>query len=148
MILDVLTEAERYGSIVPGLAEAFAFLRRPGLAALADGRYPIAGERLYAMVARTEGRGEAGARLEYHRRYLDVQFCVSGTDVIGWKALGACTERAGEYDAKADCGFYGDAPAAWVRLPPGAFMLLLPSDAHAPLAGVGLVHKVVVKLKV
>ena len=38
MILNILTEADRYGALIPGLAAAFAFLRRPDLAELANGR--------------------------------------------------------------------------------------------------------------
>lgn len=148
MILDGLRNAERYSALITGLAEAFDFLRRPDLDDLADGRHAIDGERLYAMIVRGNGRPRTDARLEYHRRYLDVQFSVSGTDVIGWRELSTCAEPSGDYDGKTDCGLYADAPDAWIPLPPGMFIILLPSDAHAPMTGDGTLHKAVVKLRV
>jgi biofilm protein TabA len=35
-----------------------------------------------------------------------------------------------------------------VATPPGTFAIFFPEDAHAPMAGEGLIHKVVVKVAV
>ena len=146
MVLDCLAHADRYACLADGLAEAFAFLRRPDLAELTDGRREIDGDSVYAIVARGKSKPREDARLEIHRRYIDVQFCVAGTDVIGWRELSRCTLPPDQFDEQADCGFLSDEPHAWVALPRGSFMILFPSDAHAPLAGTGALHKVVVKV--
>jgi biofilm protein TabA len=57
---------------------AFAFLRTTDLPALAPGRHQIDGDRLYASIDRLSGRGLAGARLECHRRQIDIQLTIEG----------------------------------------------------------------------
>ena len=148
MILDVLENAQRYDSLHPRLAPAFDFLRRGDLAALPAGRHEVHGDRLYAVVVREEGRGREGAKLEVHRKYIDVQFSVEGTDLIGWKNISACAGPGDGYDDEKDIEFFSDAPDAWIATPPGTFAIFFPDDAHAPLGAEGPLHKVVMKVAV
>jgi YhcH/YjgK/YiaL family protein len=148
MILDTLESAARYAPVHPGFAPAFAFLRRPDLAQLADGRYEIDGDRVFALVQSGSGRGRAGARLEAHRRYIDIQFTVAGIEQIGWESLNTCRARAQGYDAARDVEFFTGEPVVWTALVPGMYAIYFPDDAHAPLAGSGSVRKVVVKVAV
>ncbi|MBT3379391.1 MAG: YhcH/YjgK/YiaL family protein [Lentisphaerae bacterium] len=149
MILDCLTACERYLPLHPDFAAGFAFLQREDLATLEDGRYEIDGDRVFAMVARGAGRGRETAKLEFHKRYIDIQYSVSGTDVIGWRPSAECAVDASTFDADSDCGFFAERPAVWCGLPPDAFMVLYPEDAHAPLAADDpALHKVVVKVAV
>lgn len=146
MILDRLANHARYAGLHPGFPEAFAFLAALDIRTLPRGRVEIAGERLYAVVVDEEGRGEAGVRLETHRRYIDIQYQVSGSDRIGWAAAG---DRPGAgYDPGKDVEFHAGDPEAWVTVPPGRFALFFPADVHAPLGGTGRLVKVVVKVKV
>jgi len=147
MILDVLENAERYCAVHPRLAAAFDFLREADTAGLAPGRRDLDGDRLYAMIVRDQGRGRQRARLEAHREYIDVQFSVEGTDLIGWKSLGACAGTEG-YDAEKDLEFFSDKPDAWIATPPGTFAIFFPEDAHAPMAAEVALHKVIVKVAV
>ena len=78
MIIARLEDANRYVGQSQGLAKGFDFLRNPQLAALPDGRHEIDGDRLFAIIARGFGRGQAESPLEFHQRYLDIQFVVSG----------------------------------------------------------------------
>lgn len=146
MILDTLDQADRYASLHPGFAPGFAFLREAPLAELQPGRHEIDGERVFAIVATDEGRGRDGARLEAHRRYIDIQLVVEGNEVIGWSELTCCTNVESPYDAEKDIVFFRDRPATWMDLAPGHFCIFFPEDAHAPLAGQGLVRKIVVKV--
>lgn len=148
MILDTLDQAARYERLHPGLPAAFRFLGQARAVELAPGRHEIDGRRLMAVVVREPGRGRDQAKLEVHRQYMDIQLAVSGTDVIGWKAAGRCTQPAGAFDASKDVGFFQDAPEAWIAVPPGVWALFFPADAHAPLAGQGPLHKLVVKVAV
>jgi|GEM_PF-29369 len=145
MILKNVDEAKRYEAINPRFHAAFEFLRRNDLSALAPGRYAIDGDRVFANVDDTVGRGRAAARLEAHRRYIDVQFVVSGTDVIGWAPLGRCTIDT-PYDEARDILFSSDPPVTWLTVPAGTFVVFFPEDAHAPLAGTGPLRKVVIKV--
>ena len=148
MILDRLENAALYWKLHPGLEAAFKFLGRADLAALPAGRNEIDGERLYAMVAIGEGRGRDGAKHEAHRRYIDIHYALDGTDEIGWKPTATCVERSDDYDAEQDADLFTEAADAWIALPPGTFAVFFPEDAHAPMAGAGDLHKVIVKVAV
>lgn len=147
MLIDHIENAERYYSLHPGFADGFAFLRRDDLAELPDGRHDIDGERLFAVVARVEGRGRDRSPLEIHRRYLDIQFVVGGEDCIGWAATSECRQVSLPYDGARDLGFFADRPMAWHEMRPGMFGIFYPEDAHAPLASCGPIHKVVLKVE-
>ncbi len=148
MILDTLAQADRYRALHPLFARAFAFLRSADLQALAPGRHAIQGEQLFAIVEACAGRTRAEAKLECHRRYIDIQLVLQGIDEMGWKPVAACLDPATDYDAGRDIRFFNDAPASWIATPPGAFCLFFPDDAHAPLVGMGMIRKVVVKIAV
>jgi biofilm protein TabA len=148
MILDRLENADRYAGLHPDFARALAFLRRTDLAQLAPGRYEIDGRRVDAVVAKAPGRSRDAARLETHRRYIDIQFVLAGTDEMGWRALGRCQTPDGPYDTEGDCQLFADRPEAWIAVAPGALAIFFPEDAHAPLVAQGELHKVVVKVAV
>ncbi len=153
MVLDTLERCHRYTPLHPAFARAFAFLNGPQWAALASGaggaeRHDIDGDRLYVSIARTDGRGHDGARLEAHRRYIDIQLTIEGQEEIGWKALGDCAQPAGAFDATKDIGLFSDRPESWLLLPAGHFAIFFPDDAHAPLGGRGTVKKAIMKIAV
>ncbi|MDT3705693.1 MAG: YhcH/YjgK/YiaL family protein [Thiobacillus sp.] len=150
MILATLAEADRYLGLHPLFADAFEYLRSTDLYALEPGRHTIDGERLFAIVEACAGRTRAEAKLECHRRYIDIQLVLEGVDEMGWKPTADCVDPATEYDAARDIRFFNDAPSSWIATPPGAFCLFFPEDAHAPLVGTraGTIRKVVVKIAV
>ena len=146
MILDTLAQSECYVSLHSAFGRAFEFLGRPDLDLLAPGRHPIDGDLLYVSIDHDEGRGREGAKLESHRRYIDIQFTIQGEEEIGWLSLSECTAPRGPFDDGKDIRFYEDRPRTWVLLPRGQFAVFFPTDAHAPLAGRGLLKKAIVKV--
>jgi biofilm protein TabA len=148
VILDTLANAARYAGMHPGFAQAFQFLASTDLAALPPGRHELDGDRMFVLINHEQGRGEDGARLEAHRRYIDIQYTFQGDELIGWMPLTRCTSPAGPFDAAKDVVLFGDTPSTFVSVPPGSFTIFFPHDAHAPLAGLGLLKKAVVKVAV
>jgi YhcH/YjgK/YiaL family protein len=148
VILDTLAHAGRYAGMHPGFARAFEFLRTRDLRALAPGRHDIDGDRMYVSIDHKAGRGEDGARLEVHRRYIDIQYTIDGDELIGWMPLARCVSPDGVFDESKDVGFFADRPATWMSMPPDSFTIFFPHDAHAPLAGRGLLQKAIVKIAV
>ncbi len=146
MILDTLSQANRYLSLHPAFARAFELLARPDLALMPPGRHAIDGERLYVSIDHKDGRGREGARLEAHRTYLDIQFTIEGHEEIGWLPVGSCAAPIGLFDEGKDILFYEDRPETWVSVPAGRFAIFFPEDAHAPLAGWGTLKKAIVKI--
>ena len=86
------------------------------------------------------------ARLEAHRRYIDIQLVLDGDEQMGWKPLADCYNPMSEHSMEKDIGFFHDAPASWVSVPPDHFCIFFPEDAHAPLVGTGQIRKVIFKI--
>jgi len=147
MVLDLLDRSSLYVSLHAGLDKAFGFLQRTDLAGLPPGRYPIDGTHVYALVQEYQTQPLADGFLEAHRNYLDVQYIVSGEELLGYAPL---TDQAVQtpYDAGRDIAFF---QGAGIPCPmrPGMFAVLFPTDLHLPartLTAPCRVRKVVVKV--
>lgn len=148
MIIDAGAFCHRYKSLHPLFETAFRFLADADLRAFAPGRHAVDGDRLYLSIDHTQGRGRDGARLEAHRRYIDIQYTIEGHEEIGWLPLAECGAPRGGYDETRDIAFFDRRPATWLAVPEGTFAVFFPEDAHAPLAGRGPVKKAIMKVAV
>ena len=148
IIINKLQHAERYFNMHPAFEKAFEFLRQDGLAGLVADRYEIDGEKLFCMISKGPGRSRSEAKLEAHRKYIDIQYVIAGTDEMGYKPTANCKAIDTEYDADKDILFFKDQPDSWTPVPAGSFVIFFPQDAHAPLVGSGEIHKAVLKIAV
>ncbi len=148
MIISSVVAAGRYSDIHPLFDEAVQFLRLIDTSRMEPGRIEIDGDSMYAVLMRQQGKSSEEARLEAHRRFVDIQYLVDGYERIGWRALPECSSQIDGYDVVKDIVFFNDAPAAWLSLMPGCFAVFMPEDAHAPMVSDGIVTKVVVKIAV
>src|SRR3954454_2321826 len=151
MILDRLEESHLYSRLHPGFEMAFDLLRSTPFDEIKPGRHEVMGNDVVLIFEQIQGKGRAGAKLEAHKKYIDVQYVIPRAGAIaedfGWHPTGACT-KAGAYDEAKDVTFYEDQPKLWLTVQPGQFVVFYPSDAHAPLACDGEIHKAVVKIAV
>lgn len=148
MILSTLSQSDRYVTLHPLFERAFEYIRDTDLLSLAAGHYPVVGDDLFAIVANVPERTCVEAKLECHRRYIDIQLVLEGVDEMGWKALTDCTQPVSDYSAEKDIQFFHDAPVTWIITPPGAFCVFFPEDAHAPLVSMKSIRKVIIKIAV
>ncbi len=148
MILSSLSQSSRYASLHPLFQRTFDYIRDTDLFALAPGRYNIDGDDLIAIVEQVPGRAREVARLEAHRRYIDIQLVLEGDEQMGWKPLEDCFNPVSEHSMERDIRFFHDVPASWVAVPPDHFCIFFPEDAHAPLIGGGQIRKVIFKVAV
>jgi len=148
IIINKLQHAERYFKIHTAFEKAFEFLRQDGLAELPESRHEIDSERLFCIIDKGPGRSRAEAKLEAHRKYIDIQYIIAGTDEMGWKPTADCKMIDTEYDADKDIMFFKDQPDSWTEVPAGSFVIFFPQDAHAPLVSSGEIHKAVLKIAV
>lgn len=148
MIYDTLINADKYVAVNRGLRAAFEFLRQADLATLATGPAELDGTRLTVNVIEADCRPPEEAQLEVHRKYIDVQYMVSGNEMFSWRPTGECSDPAGAFDEEKDFGLFADEPTGWFPLMEGCFAVFFPEDAHGPMCGTGWVRKVVVKVAV
>lgn len=148
MIFSTLADSGRYLALHPLFAHAFTFLRNTDLLVLAPGKHTVLGEEVFAIVEICQARTRAEAKLESHRRYIDIQLVLAGVDEMGWRPVAECVNPKTDYHAAHDIQFFNDAPSSWVSTPAGVFCIFFPEDAHAPLVGEGMIRKVVMKIAV
>ncbi|MBK9161046.1 MAG: YhcH/YjgK/YiaL family protein [Nitrosomonadales bacterium] len=148
MILSALPQSSRYTALHPLFPLAFDYIRDTDFFALAPGRYPIVGDDLFAIVEQVPAKAREMAKLEAHRRYIDIQLVLEGDETMGWKPLADCLNPVSEHSMEKDIRFFHDAPASWVPVPPDHFCIFFPEDAHAPLVGGGTIRKVIFKVAV
>jgi YhcH/YjgK/YiaL family protein len=148
MIFSSISQSDRYAALHPLFAPAFDYIRANDLFTLAPGRYNIIGEDLIAIIEHASGRTREMAKLEAHRRYIDIQLVLDGIEEMGWKPLPDCYNPVSEHSMEKDIRFFHDAAASWISTPPDHFCIFFPEDAHAPLVSNGQIRKVIFKVAV
>ena len=149
MILDRLDNATAYQAAHPRLRQAFAFLQSADLGKLSLGRHEIAGNDLFALVQEYRTKPVAEGFWESHRRYIDVQYVITGAERMGYANLAALSVRQ-PYDADKDLLLL-DGQGDFFTVRAGMFTVFTPQDAHMPCLVAGepaQVRKVVVKVAV
>jgi len=152
MIVTDVTHLAEQATLTPALQKALAFLQGLTGEPLADGRIEIDGSNAYALVQSYETQADGDWVFEGHRKYLDIQYILSGEEVIGWAFIDRVAITMA-YDPAKDA-WLGTVPAAEitpVRLTAGQLAVLYPTDAHAPKRAAGApmpVKKIVVKVAV
>ena len=132
MILDALSQWQRYSALSPRFAQAFAFLQQ-----VTDttkvGRHEIAGDDVYAIVQKHNTKAVAERQYESHRKYIDIQYIQRGREVMYWAPLARLTNVTMPFDAAQDAALYGLIPDG-VSLPvrSGQFAIFFPDDGHIP----------------
>jgi biofilm protein TabA len=153
MIIDRLEHARMYRPLAVDIARALDYLQQTDLRALADGRYELDGDRLFAMVQRYRPKPVAEATWEAHRQYIDVQYILDGRERMGYTYLRGDLRVRQLYDAQKDVIFF-DAAGDMLDVPAGSFVIFTPHDVHAPglttepAVSVQQVVKIVVKCRV
>ena len=150
MILTTLDEADRYAALGPGIAAALAWLRAFD-PATPDGRHPVEGDAVFALVSSYHTGPALERRFESHRRHLDVQYVASGAErILHLPADGLTVETP--YSEADDVVFYAEPKvSSSLLLRAGALAVFHPSDAHKPgcmAGGRDPVRKVVVKVRI
>jgi YhcH/YjgK/YiaL family protein len=146
VVSDLLANAHLYTALGTRIARGLQFLAKTDLASLAPGRHELDGKRLFALVSDYTPKPVSECRWEAHRRYLDLQYLVSGIERMGVAPIDRLV--AGEYQEDRDIVWLSGS-GDFLTFGAGQFMILWPGDAH--MAGVeagvpGPVRKVVVKI--
>lgn len=152
MVFDSLKNCELYYGMHPRFREAFDFIKKALAENLAVGKYEIDGKNLYASVQEYTAKLESEAKAEAHKNYIDIQFIISGTEVIEGFDIDKATPKS-EYNDIKDVMFYQDNKNSNKGiLADNEYGIFFPHDVHKPgmcLQGKqDTVKKIVVKVKV
>jgi YhcH/YjgK/YiaL family protein len=150
MVLDTLPHSGLAGRLGPRFDAALAWLTRfdPHTP---DGKYPIDGEAIFALVQSYATVPAAEKRFEAHRAYIELQYVVAGTERMLYAPLSEMRAIT-DYDPQNDYQLFADSAAAsTLRLSPGSFAIFFPHDAHKPGCSdetPGQMKKVVITIQV
>ena len=149
MIFDTLSHLPQYlPSDVQKVFETFFSRLCPDTT---DGKYGIREPDVFAQISSYNTRPPQEGRFENHKRFVDIQILLSGSEMIYVTPLDGLIPDT-DYDEQNDIRFYRspDRPAVQLSLKPGSFAMFFPQDAHCPQltphTGVQNVKKVVVKI--
>ena len=150
MILDRLDSSLIYAGLGERISIGLALLNEDSVCNGVPGKYEVDGENLFYIVDEYETKPVQEGRLEIHRKYLDIQYIVSGDECIGFAPLEGLTEES-PYDGKRDLAFYEYEPTmSRLVLKQGMFMIFWPNEPHMPGRSINemkTVKKIVVKIR-
>lgn len=147
MILTTIRDFRRYLSLNSRFDAVAQLLGSGGHKTLAAGRHDIMGDDVY-VISSPEAVTRPTAKLEAHRRYIDIHVPISREETIGVAPVSALSAVETPYDAHQDYVLYGETTFTPVRVMPEELLVLFPEDAHLALLGDGhLVHKCVFKVR-
>lgn len=147
MILDSLKNKAQYAALHPRFQTVFDFIDNNDVASLPLGRHDINGDNIFVMVQELDLRDTSEARLELHRKYIDIQLLLSGpNEIFGWSEKKDCLQPETEFDEQKDIQLFTDVPQCFYSVGEGQFSILFPEDGHAPMLGQGRVKKCIFKI--
>lgn len=148
MIIDKIENAHLYKNIGEGISKSFEYIRTTDLKSLPTGKFPIDGENIFALVSEYQTKSESGGKLEAHRKYIDVQYIISGEELMGYAPLGG-QKVLEPYKEENDIVFFtGD--KSFTKVSAGMFAIFFPEDVHMPginTRKISNVKKLVIKVR-
>ena len=148
MIIDTLDNAAKYYNVHPLFQKAFEYIKTQDLKSLEVGKFDIS-EGLKGAIAEKEGMTaeDSASKFECHDNHIDIQLCITGPEIIGWRPRSKCSSLKGEYNTEKDVLFYNETPDMHFTLNDNQFAIFFPEDVHAPMISEGVVKKMVIKVK-
>jgi YhcH/YjgK/YiaL family protein len=149
MFIDSLANTAVTDALPPRLKRAVEYLRTTDLSTLAAGRFDVDGDRIFALLQDYTTRPAAETKWEAHRRHIDVQCVLAGSERMGYQHLSRATVTE-PYDPDRDVAFFQPG-TDFLTVSAGMYAIFWPDDVHAPQGAAGepaSVRKVVVKVLV
>jgi len=78
MILDRLENINYYKNLDENLTLGLEYLRDTDFSKLEMGKYEIKGDEVFAILQSYDTKEEVDCKLEAHKKYVDIQYMVSG----------------------------------------------------------------------
>ncbi len=150
MIIDKLSNADRYAALNEGISKALHYLNNTDLINIEPGKYLIEGDRLFAIVQEYDTIDSVKEQMESHRNYIDVQYMITGAELVG-HSIFVDHQVSKEYSPEEDYMLYAAQPDFFTQMATGTFMVFYPTDLHMPCIKIDTpqkVKKVVVKVAV
>jgi len=148
MIIDKIENSHLYKNIGERINKSFEYIKATDLKTLPAAKYPIDGESIFALVSEYKTKPESEGKLEAHKKYIDVQYVISGEELMGYVPFGN-QQILEPYKEENDIVFFtGD--KSFTKVSVGMFAIFFPEDVHMPGISTGKisdVKKLVIKVR-
>ncbi len=132
MIIDKLSNAEKYISLHKDFELVFDFLKTHDLSKLECGRHELRGTEVFFNLQEYETKQTQ--KLEAHRKYIDIQVVVNGEEYMGYTNIDNTTVSE-EYNEEKDVMFL-NGKVDKLLADNTVFLIFFPQDAHMPALSV------------
>lgn len=129
MIIDKFDNIMFYGSLVKNLSCGVEAIR--SMKILEVGRYEFDGG--YFMVQKGDTKPMEEGTFEAHRKYVDVQIIVQGSEEVAWSDICDLT-TAIPYNAEKDAERLSGDTSHSMKVSSGMFYIAFPHDGHKPVS--------------
>lgn len=153
MIVGRLQEVEQQCHSSLYMQKALHFLREIQDKQIPEGKVEIDGMNVYAIVQSYDSTPALDTlKFEVHRKYIDIQYLLSGRELMGWAHREEMMTTIPYSEIKD--ALYGVVPpekVTFVHYCAGQAVVLYPTDAHSPGLTDGdseIVKKIIVKIAV
>lgn len=148
MIIDNIENLNLYASLHPLMEKAIQFLQGNDMKALEPGRYTLVEDLLYVNVDMAKAKTKEEAKLEAHRKFIDIQLPLTTDERMGYTPLNRCSPANSGYNEEKDIIFFESLAETYLHVVPGMFTIFFPQDAHAPCVMETENKKIIVKMAV
>lgn len=109
------------------------YLAETDFGSLAEGRYPIDGDKILAIVSNYTPQPWENCKAETHIKYIDVQFVAAGEELLGYAPRSDAQEILEDCTPQKDAVYYKTvAGESFIHLSSGAYAVIFPWDIHRP----------------
>jgi biofilm protein TabA len=117
----------------PALIKGLEYIKRTDFSRMEKGKYEIDGTKIYAIVQEYRTAPKDSRPPEAHLKYIDIQYVLEGTDVIGFGLPDAANEIEEDLSDQKDCIFFKNVKDEMdLVLSPGMYAIFFPEEVHRP----------------
>lgn len=147
MILDTVDRMSSYKGMHPLMGKVIDFLENTDLNSLEPGRIVLQGDDLFVNVNMVQPLDRDNARIEVHRKYIDIQIPITSDEEMGYTSALFLGAESQPYEEKTEAGFHCGQSHTWLLVKKGMFVVFFPGEGHAPAVTPVPMKKIVVKIK-
>ncbi len=152
MIKNSLKYTKNYYNLSNKIKLALEYLEKNDLKVFDNRRYDILGDDVYVNVQDYTSKPETQGKWEAHKKYIDIQFMIKGTERIGVGEIDNY-QTTEAYDESKDLEFLAVANDNYqfINMNENDFIILYPQDVHMPQIAMNTpsyVKKAVVKISI
>lgn len=137
-------------AVTANIAKALQHLREIDYREIEPGKYPIDGDKMFAIVQDPLTQSWDSGLPEFHARHIDVQYLLSGEEALGFSPANPDLIPCDDFLDERDIAFVAPQEhETRIVLTPGMFAVFFPGELHRPCRAVNQamrIKKVVIKI--